>query len=312
MALITKAAIQNEDFLRISGTSKYQMQPTNKRDEITYMTNHHYMIAPYKGVTKYLDDSVIAGKTGNTSVAKGTLVTVAERGGMTLIVVTMRTQSTGEKGVPLFSDTALLLDYASENFTKYNVSENETNFSVAGSGTSYIGSAIFGQSNSLITIDSNASIILPNGASFSDATPQLLFQDENTDSDLIASLSYTYNGEPVGTADIELMKDNLQEFTFDKETDTEDDSASQESLQQKHFIKINVRLILMIAAILLFLFLLYRLFRHLSRTFRLSLRLPRLPRRRSRSRSRGKVKKQSQGRYRRTPKDRGGWDDLDL
>lgn len=312
MALITKAAIQNEDFLRISGTSKYQMQPTNKRDEITYMTNHHYMIAPYKGVTKYLDDSVIAGKTGNTSVAKGTLVTVAERGGMTLIVVTMRTQSTGEKGVPLFSDTALLLDYASENFTKYNVSENETNFSVAGSGTSYIGSAIFGQSNSLITIDSNAGIILPNGASFSDATPQLLFQDENTDSDLIASLSYTYNGEPVGTADIELMKDNLQEFTFDKETDTEDDSASQESLQQKHFIKINVRLILMIAAILLFLFLLYRLFRHLSRTFRLSLRLPRLPRRRSRSRSRRKVKKQSQGRYRRTPKDRGGWDDLDL
>ena len=137
MALITQAAIQNEDFLRISGTAKYQMQPTNKRDEITYMTNHHYMIAPYKGITKYLDDSVIAGKTGNTSVAKGTLVTVAERNGMTLIVVTMRTQSTGEKGVPLFTDTALLLDYASENFTPFNVSENETNFSV--SGSSYIG-----------------------------------------------------------------------------------------------------------------------------------------------------------------------------
>ena len=128
MALITRAAIQNEDFVRISGTAKYQMQPTNKRDEITYMTNHHYMIAPYKGITKYLDDSVIAGKTGNTSVAKGTLVTVAERNGMTLIVVTMRTQSTGEKGVPLFTDTALLLDYASENFSKINVADNETNF----------------------------------------------------------------------------------------------------------------------------------------------------------------------------------------
>ena len=222
MALITKAAIQNEDFLRISGTAKYQMQPTNKRDEITYMTNHHYMIAPYKGVTKYLDDSVIAGKTGNTSVAKGTLVTVAERNDMTLIVVTMRTQSTGEKGVPLFTDTALLLDYASENFTRFNVSENETNFSVAGSGTSYIGSAIFGQSKPLIQIDTNAGIVLPNGASFTDASPELTFQDENTDSDVIASLSYTYNEEPVGTADISLTKDNLQEFTFDKETDSDE------------------------------------------------------------------------------------------
>ena len=324
MALITKAAIQNEDFLRISGTAKYQMQPTNKRDEITYMTNHHYMIAPYKGVTKYLDDSVIAGKTGNTSVAKGTLVTVAERNGMTLIVVTMRTQSTGEKGVPLFTDTALLLDYASENFTRFNVSENETNFSVAGSGTSYIGSAIFGQSKPLIQIDTNAGIVLPNGASFTDASPELTFQDENTDSDVIASLSYTYNEEPVGTADISLTKDNLQEFTFDKETDsdeTADTDGTEKPIQQTHFIKINVRMILIVAGILLLLFLLYRLLRHLMKTFRFSIHLPKLRRRRARSRGRrtsftgsktGTKNKHSENRYHRTPKDRGGWDDLDL
>lgn len=324
MALITKAAIQNEDFLRISGTAKYQMQPTNKRDEITYMTNHHYMIAPYKGVTKYLDDSVIAGKTGNTSVAKGTLVTVAERNDMTLIVVTMRTQSTGEKGVPLFTDTALLLDYASENFTRFNVSENETNFSVAGSGTSYIGSAIFGQSKPLIQIDTNAGIVLPNGASFTDASPELTFQDENTDSDVIASLSYTYNEEPVGTADISLTKDNLQEFTFDKETDsdeTADTDGTEKPIQQTHFIKINVRMILIVAGILLLLFLLYRLLRHLMKTFRFSIHLPKLHRRRARSRGRrtfftgsktGAKNKHSENRYHRTPKDRGGWDDLDL
>lgn len=324
MALITKAAIQNEDFLRISGTAKYQMQPTNKRDEITYMTNHHYMIAPYKGVTKYLDDSVIAGKTGNTSVAKGTLVTVAERNGMTLIVVTMRTQSTGEKGVPLFTDTALLLDYASENFTRFNVSENETNFSVAGSGTSYIGSAIFGQSKPLIQIDTNAGIVLPNGASFTDSSPELTFQDENTDSDVIASLSYTYNEEPVGTADISLTKDNLQEFTFDKETDsdeTADTDGTEKPIQQTHFIKINVRMILIVAGILLLLFLLYRLLRHLMKTFRFSIHLPKLHRRRARSRGRrtsftgsktGAKNKHSENRYHRTPKDRGGWDDLDL
>ena len=322
MALITQAAIQNEDFLRISGTDKYQMQTTNKRDEITYMTNHHYMIAPYKGVTKYLDDSVIAGKTGNTSVAKGTLVTVAERNGMTLIVVTMRTQSTGEKGVPLFSDTALLLDYASENFTRFNVSENETNFSVAGSGTSYVGSAIFGQSMPLIQIDANAGIVLPNGASFTDASPELTFQDENADSDVIASLSYTYNGEPVGTADISLTKDNLQEFTFDKETapdEAADGNSTAEPIQQTHFIKINVRLLLFAAGLILLLFLLYRLIRHLMKTFQFTLHLPKFHRRRSWNRrsSYNGMKpaaknKKPEKRHHRTPKDRGGWDDLDL
>ncbi len=322
MALITRAAIQNEDFLRISGTAKYQMQPTNKRDEITYMTNHHYMIAPYKGITKYLDDSVIAGKTGNTSVAKGTLVTVAERNGMTLIVVTMRTQSTGERGVPLFTDTALLLDYASENFSKINVADNETNFSVSNSNAFYVGSAIFGQSKPLIQIDSNDGIVLPNGASFADASPELTFQDENSDSNVIATLSYTYHGEPVGTASIELTRDNLQEFTFDKETEATQDTdtaETEEPIQQKHFIKINVRLILIAAGLILLLFLLYRLFRHLMNTFRFSFRLPKLRRRRPRNRrgSYGAPRKQAknkrpENRYHRTPKDRGGWDDLDL
>ncbi|MEI3520146.1 MAG: hypothetical protein V8Q40_03215 [Anaerosacchariphilus sp.] len=81
---------------------------------------------------------------------------------------------------------------------------------------------------------------------------------------MIASLSYTYNGEPVGTADISLTKDNLQEFTFDKETDSgetadTETSGTEEPIQQTHFIKINVRLILIVAAVLLLLFLLYRL-----------------------------------------------------
>lgn len=104
--------------------------------------------------------------------------------------------------------------------------------------------------------------MLPNGASFTDASPELTFQDENTDSDVIASLSYTYNEEPVGTADISLTKDNLQEFTFDKETDsdeTADTDGTEKPIQQTHFIKINVRMILIVAGILLLLFLLYRL-----------------------------------------------------
>ena len=73
------------------------------------------------------------------------------------------------------------------------------------------------------------------------------------------------------------------------------------------------------AAVLLLLFLLYRLIRHLMKTFQFTLRLPKLQRRRSRNRRSSfhgmkpaAKNKKLEKRYHRTPKDRGGWDDLDL
>ena len=83
---------------------------------------------------------------------------------MTLIVVTMKTASTAESGIPMYTDTALLLDYASENFSRVNVADNETNFAVSKSNNFFAGSSIFGQTMPLITINPDDGIILP-GAS---------------------------------------------------------------------------------------------------------------------------------------------------
>lgn len=319
MALIMQAALQNEDFVRISGTDKYTMRATNKDDELTYMTNHHYMIGPYKGITKYLDDTVIAGKTGGTTAAKNTLVTAAERNGMTLIVVTMRTASTGEKGVPVFTDTALLLDYASENFTKLNVASNETSFSVDNAGFFHTGSAVFGNSKSLIEINKNDSIILPNGIDFSEASPELTFHNEEN-SDVIATLSYTYKGQSVGQASILLAKANVQEFEFDKETGEEEavsESSQDTTVQPKKFIKINIRLILTFVLLGSAVFLIYLFIKRLMKSFQFTIHLPSLRRhRRRRSRKRMRrnhKKKRSNERYQRTPKNRSGsYTDLDL
>ena len=310
MALIMAEALKFEDFVRISGTAKYQMQPTNKRDEITYMTNHHYMIAPYKGVTTYLDDTVIAGKTGGTSMAKNTLVTAAERNGMTLIVVTMRTIGTDTTGVPTVTDTALLLDYASENFTIYNVSENEENFSVSGTSSFYTGSSVFGGSGSLIEINSSDSIVLPNDVDFSDAVPELVFTDGG-DSETIATLSYTYNGQAVGTASLELVTENLEEFEFDVET------SEGETVTQTRFITINVRIIAMAVCIVILLLLLIKIVRSIRRRFRPAPKVTKgTPYKKVKRTKRmfGDKKRRSEGRYVRTPKDRGGGDsgDLDL
>ena len=101
MALITKAALQNEDFRRIAGTDYYTLRATNKNAEELWMQNHHYMIAPYR-TAKYLDDTIFAGKTGYTTDALNTLVTCGERNDLDVIVVTMKTRSTGEKKAFLY------------------------------------------------------------------------------------------------------------------------------------------------------------------------------------------------------------------
>ncbi len=325
MALIMRAALQNEDFVRISSTDRYQMRATNKDDEITYMTNHHKMIASYRGDDRFLDDTVIAGKTGGTSAAKNTLVTAAERNGMTLIAVTMRTASTSDSGVPLYTDTAMLLDYASENFSKVNVADNETHFSLTKSNNFFAGSAIFGQTMPLISINPDDGIILPNDTVFTDASPELIFAEDSTNSDVIATLSYTYQGQPVGTASIMREEANVQDFTFDREISSDEEAnavtALSTGVQQKRFIKINVRLILIFAGAALAVFLIYRLIRRLMRSFQFSIGFSskRSRYRYTRARRSGRSSiwrrknRRSKGRYHRTPKNRGSSsDDIDL
>ena len=90
MALIAREVIKHEKFRQIAGTPRYTLRATNKKDEELLMNNHHYMINSYK-TSRFLDDTVFAGKTGYTTVALNTLVTCATRNGMDLIVVTMKT-----------------------------------------------------------------------------------------------------------------------------------------------------------------------------------------------------------------------------
>ena len=244
MALITKAALENEDFRRIAGTDYYTLRATNKNSEELWMQNHHYMIAPYK-TAKYLDDTVFAGKTGYTTDALNTLVTCGKRNGMDVIVVTMRTRSTGEKGVPLFTDTAALLDYAN-NFQKLNISDNETTFVVGNAYDFSIDSNELETSQSLISIDKNSTIILPNSASFHDADPSITFEEQEDGNK--AYLTYEYAGQIVGKASITLEENSEESFEF-SETESEDGTIT--SSRGPRFITINFKIIFIVLGILL-------------------------------------------------------------
>ena len=256
MALITKAALENEDFRRIAGTDYYTLRATNKNDEELWMQNHHYMIAPYR-TDKYLDDTIFAGKTGYTTDALNTLVTCGTRNGMDVIVVTMRTRSTGEKGVPLFTDTAALLDYAN-NFQKLNISDNEKTFVVGNAYDFSIESDDLNTSTSLISIDKNSTIILPNNVAFTDATPSITFEEHAEGNK--AYLTYEYAGQQVGKASITLEESTEEEFSF-SETESEENNANKKGPK---FITINLKVIMIIlaviAALLLIAFMIYRFY----------------------------------------------------
>ncbi len=257
MALITQAAIQNEDFRRIAGTDYYTLRATNKNDEELWMQNHHYMIAPYR-TSKYLDDTIFAGKTGYTSDALNTLVTCGTRNGMDVIVVTMRTQSTGERGVPLFTDTTALLDYAN-NFQKFNISENEQTFVVGNAYDFSIDSDDLNTSASLISIDKDSNVILPNTVTFSDTVPSITFEENENGNK--AYLTYEYAGQTVGKASISLEENTEEEFNF---TETESEGENPGKGGPK-FITINLKIIFIviavIACILFIVMFVYRLYK---------------------------------------------------
>lgn len=275
MALITRQAIQHEEFRKISSTARYTLRATNKKSEELLMNNHHYMISNYR-TSRFLDDTVFAGKTGYTSAALNTLVTCATRNGMDLIVVTMKSQGTGEKGIPIYPDTANLLNYAGENFHKVNISQNETNFTIGQNELFDTGSSIFGNTSPIIEMDTDGYIILPVNADFSDASPQLEFVDEEN-SPVIASLSYTYSGQRIGSTKLRLTENNMPEFNFQKtseEEGSEDESAPSPAMtEEKNLIKIDLRVVGIAAGIFALIVIVIFLVRKTARDYSIDLNL---------------------------------------
>ncbi len=79
MALLMRAAMQNPEFVAITGTESIRLSYGNPPYERT-LSNHNRLLG---------DDGIIGGKTGFTDDAGRCLVTVAHREGITLICVTL-------------------------------------------------------------------------------------------------------------------------------------------------------------------------------------------------------------------------------
>jgi D-alanyl-D-alanine carboxypeptidase len=200
MALITREAMKNETFRKIFGTRTYQIPPTNLQSETRYLRNHHKFVLRQE----YRYDDCIGGKTGYTTDAKFTLVSVAKRGDLELICIIMKDDSTSHQ----YNDTAELFDYAFDNFSIYPIADLEDTKVLNESPMFTRYNPLLSKSETPISIDGDGYLVLPNTASFADAKKEVTFYSSDKEStsaskgNAIGKISYTYNGKYVGGADI--------------------------------------------------------------------------------------------------------------
>lgn len=107
MATITAAAIKIPKFSEIFNTRRYEIPPTNIKDETRKFNNANYFLN-----NQIVYDGVLMSKTGWTDESGHTLVTAVERDGITLIAVVMNST----KKIDPYDDTVALLDYGFSGF----------------------------------------------------------------------------------------------------------------------------------------------------------------------------------------------------
>ena len=109
MALIARECIKNAVFRRITGTREYTIKKTNMRKEGFGISQKHKMLM----YTDFHYDACIGGKTGYTEEARNTLITFAEKNGMSLVSVVMY-NADGH----IYPDTITALDYCFDHFSR--------------------------------------------------------------------------------------------------------------------------------------------------------------------------------------------------
>ena len=197
MALITREAMKNDTFRKITGTRTYQIPPTNKQKESRPLRNHHKFILK----NDYSYDGAIGGKTGFTSKAKYTLVTMAKRGDLELISVVLKVDTSAHQ----YEDTAKLLDFGFDNFSIYPINDLENPNVIDESPFFTRYNYMLDYSNTSIMTGENGYLVLPNTASFKDAKKEISFYQEAETKEgrnVIGTISYTYDRMYVGGADI--------------------------------------------------------------------------------------------------------------
>ena len=230
MALIGRELFKHPEFFKIVQTLQYEIPASGTCQQHVFQQKHKML---QTGSDKYYEYAV-GGKTGYTSDALATLITMADNGSMKLICVVLRTH-----GGNNYPDTTNLFNYAFDNFERIEVKGQET--------TEDVGEILEDKSG-----EHCGYVVVPKGVKFSDLKMKMTVDKKNPEE---AVLTYTYEDNLVGSAKAKLsekyMKEHKSEIKKMEKKDKKNSDKSQKMSLGKLLIVVGL------AVVLLFLLLLF-------------------------------------------------------
>jgi len=217
MALIASELYHYPEAFEIMQTIEHQIPATNKDANVKYVHQKHSMLDPDSDVYYQY---AIGGKTGYTDQSRTTLVTYADNGDLHLVCVELKT-----RGKIVYEDTENMLNYAFKNFGKIPIMDND-------------------QSGNLESAEDKAYVVLPKTVSFADLEMKIT---ENEAEYGKGTVSYTYEGQPVGSAAVTLSETYLNhepEETETPESETEAEPEEQETETEPEYKKMFIALLI--------------------------------------------------------------------
>ncbi len=184
MALIMREAMKNETLRTMMGTERYQIPPTNKHDEITYMSMKHPLLTNSQEM-KY--PYAVAGKTGYTEEALNTLMTYAKQESDDLICVVLHANGMDHTG----ADSIALFNYGFQHFTCYSLSSAES--VLQNKRNDFLGSDLL-----QFSYASDAYCTLPKELTLQDLRSEIRFLDSGQADNVLAERIYYMGDEEVG------------------------------------------------------------------------------------------------------------------
>lgn len=208
MALIGREIWRYPEFLKICQEQSYTISASDTTEEHVFPQHHKMLIKENKNYYQY----AVAGKTGYTSNALSTLITMADNGNMKLVCVVLRTH-----GANIYSDTKNLFEYVFNNFQKIPVADEKKptevkEFITASDESENAGSAQTG-GNEYHPLE-DGYVILPKDVSYKDTDYEITDVDEKTGE---GTIQYTYDGHSVGSATAKFTEEYLQKISTGKE-----------------------------------------------------------------------------------------------
>ena len=117
MSLIAKAAFENEHVLKYLSTASYKIPPTNKTADRPTLITTNSLLRQNSGIYyKYCK----AGKTGTTTAAGYNLISIAQKGDSSFLLVAMNAPK-GSGTNPIFSESRSLYMWAFDNYSNSKI-----------------------------------------------------------------------------------------------------------------------------------------------------------------------------------------------